>query len=57
MPQFDLTQLQAMWDGIFPAIFGPLAALVDTLGASVEAPWSVTDRSASSPARESCAGY
>lgn len=38
MPPFDLTQLQEMWDGIFPAIFGPLAALVDALGASVEAP-------------------
>jgi hypothetical protein len=35
MPPFDL---QAMWDGIFPAIFGPLAAVVDTLGASVEGP-------------------
>lgn len=38
MPQFDLTQLQSMWDGIFPAIFGPLAALVDTIGASVQGP-------------------
>ncbi len=38
MPPFDPTQFQAMWDGIFPAIFGPLAALVDTLGASVQAP-------------------
>lgn len=38
MPPFDLTQLQEMWDGIFPAIFGPLAAFVDTLGASVEGP-------------------
>ena len=34
MPPFDLSQLQAMWDGIFPAIFGPLAAFVDTIGAS-----------------------
>ena len=24
MPQFDLTQAQSMWDGIFPAIFGPV---------------------------------
>jgi len=38
MPQFDLTQLQAMWDQFFPMIFGPLTALVDTLGASVEGP-------------------
>lgn len=38
MPGFDLSQLQAMWDGIFPAIFGPLSGSVDTLGASVEAP-------------------
>lgn len=38
MPPFDLNELQSMWDGIFPAIFGPLAALVDFLGASVQAP-------------------
>lgn len=38
MPPFDLTQLQEMWDGIFPAVFGPLTALVDTLGASVQGP-------------------
>ena len=38
MPPFDLTRLQEVWDGIFPAIFGPLAAIVDTLGASVEGP-------------------
>lgn len=38
MPVFDFSQVQAMWDGIFPAIFGPLAALVDTLGASVQGP-------------------
>jgi hypothetical protein len=38
MPQFDLPQLQSMWDGIFPAIFGPLAALVDAVGASVQGP-------------------
>ena len=38
MPVFDFSQLQAMWDGVFPAIFEPLAASVDTLGASVEGP-------------------
>ena len=38
MPQFDLTQAQSLWDGIFPAIFGPLAAFVDTVGASVQGP-------------------
>lgn len=38
MPFFDFAQLQAFWDGIFPAVFGPLATSVDTLGASVEAP-------------------
>lgn len=38
MPEFDLDQLQDVWDGIFPAIFGPLAAMVDTIGASVEGP-------------------
>lgn len=38
MPVFDLTRLQAMWDGVFPAVFGPLAASVDTLGASVQGP-------------------
>ena len=38
MPPFDLIQLQEMWDGIFPAVFGPLTALVDTLGASVQGP-------------------
>lgn len=38
MPMFDLSQLQAMWDGIFPAIFGPLASSVDAIGGSVEGP-------------------
>lgn len=38
MPVFDFTQMQAVWDGIFPAIFGPLAAFVDTIGASVQGP-------------------
>ena len=38
MPFIDFAQLQAMWDGIFPAIFGPLAASVDTIGASVQGP-------------------
>lgn len=38
MPPFDFSQLQTMWDGIFPAIFGPLVASVDTLGASVQGP-------------------
>jgi len=35
---FDLSQFQAVWDSIFPTVFGPLAASVDTLGASVEGP-------------------
>lgn len=34
----DLSNMQEMWDDLFPAIFGPLAALVDTLGASVQGP-------------------
>ncbi len=38
MPEFNMDQIQEMWDAIFPAIFGPLAGSVDTLGASVEAP-------------------
>lgn len=38
MPAFDFTQMQALWDGVFPAIFAPLAGFVDTLGASVQAP-------------------
>ncbi|MEH6382615.1 MAG: hypothetical protein V7768_13020, partial [Dietzia cercidiphylli] len=38
MPVIDFSQLQMFWDGIFPAIFGPLAGLVDTIGASVEGP-------------------
>ncbi len=38
MPVFDFPQLQAAWDGIFPAIFGPLAASVDMIGASVQGP-------------------
>ena len=38
MPVFDFPQLQAPWDGIFPAIFGPLAASVDRIGASVQEP-------------------
>lgn len=38
MPFFDFSQLQNLWDGIFPAVFAPLAAFVDTLGASVEGP-------------------
>ena len=50
MPPFDLSQLQAMWDGIFPAIFGPLAAVVDTIGASVQGPCS-PDGTALGPGR------
>ncbi|PTM89406.1 hypothetical protein C8N39_102249 [Dietzia psychralcaliphila] len=38
MPIFDFSQLQTFWDGIFPAVFGPLAGFVDTIGASVEGP-------------------
>lgn len=38
MPAIDFSQFQAMWDGIFPTIFGPLVALVDTVGASVQGP-------------------
>lgn len=38
MPVIDFSQLQMFWDGIFPAIFGPLAGLVDMIGASVEGP-------------------
>ncbi|QGW26210.1 hypothetical protein GJR88_04879 [Dietzia sp. DQ12-45-1b] len=38
MPMFDFSEMQAFWDGIFPAVFGPLAAFVDTIGASVEGP-------------------
>lgn len=38
MPEFDFDQLQALWDGIFPSIFGPLASSVDTIGASVQGP-------------------
>lgn len=38
MPFIDLAQLQSFWDGIFPAVFGPLTAFVDTLGASVQGP-------------------
>lgn len=38
MPNFDLAQMQEFWDGIFPTIFGPLVAFVDTVGASVEGP-------------------
>lgn len=38
MPVFDFAQMQAMWDGIFPAIFGSLAAAMDTVGASVQGP-------------------
>lgn len=38
MPVFDFVQLQALWDGIFPAIFGPLTSFVETVGASVEGP-------------------
>lgn len=34
----DLSDMQEFWDSIFPAIFAPLAALVDTLGASVQGP-------------------
>lgn len=38
MPILDFTAMQAFWDGIYPAVFGPLAAFVDTIGASVEGP-------------------
>lgn len=38
MPVFDFAQLQAMWDGIFPAIANLLAGSIDAIGGSVQAP-------------------